>query len=421
MLEKLGSAELVDQRRLTTARRLGNEVKPVLIPREQRANLTMISHSIWTFAACVAIALSMTADVTGQTSEIFARIDSHDFHPLNEDGSFTSDRVLAKHGVSDLANNDWKVRLLALRDLTRSLPQQLDAVILGLEHDDPHVRQIAAAALGIARQKAATKALQNVLNSDPLALVRSQAAMSLGQLESSESLEFLRQAFEQDQSRDVRHQCELAIDQIEKQLGATESQLSAFRALDESAFEQVQVGQPAPDFTLSDTDGTPWQLKHAGDGKWVVLIWIFADWCPVCHGEFNDLLSMKEEFEDANAVVATIECHDRYRCRLMVGKEKEADYWFSKSSFQDKYQRSIWWPHLSDLAGGIGAQYGVDPMSFAVHAEYVNRPSTIIIDPQGRVRLAYYGTFWGDRPSMHETLQMIKSEEFDFEHPRRLK
>lgn len=77
----------------------------------------------------------------------------------------------------------------------------------------------------------------------------------------------------------------------------------------------------------------------------------------------------------------------------MVGKEKDTDYWFSKSSFQDKYRRSIWWPHLSDLAGGIGAKYGVDPMSFAVHAEYVNRPSTIIIDPQGRVRLAYYGTF----------------------------
>lgn len=59
-------------------------------------------------------------------------------------------------------------------------------------------------------------------------------------------------------------------------------------------------------------------------------------------------------------------------------------------------------------------------MAFAVHAEYVNRPSTIIIDPEGMVRFAYYGTFWGDRPSIHETLEMIQSERFELNHPRRL-
>ncbi|WP_417750250.1 redoxin domain-containing protein [Rosistilla oblonga] len=421
MQKTLGSAVSIDRRRHTTVGGLGNGVKPVLITREQRKDPAMGSHSTWSYVVFIVLVFSIATDVSGQTAAIFDRVNAHEFHPLNEDGSFTSDRVLAKHGVSDLANDDWKVRLLAIRDLTRSLPQQLDAVVAGLEHNDPHVRQIAAAALGIARQKEAASALQRVLEADPMALVRSQAAMSLGQLESVESLELLRQFFERDKSRDVRHQCELAIDQIEKRLGATEAQLAAFRALDEASFEQVQVGQLAPDFTLSDSEGNPWQLSRAGNGKWTVLIWIFADWCPVCHGEFKELMSMKKEFDEANAVVATIECHDLYRCRLMVGKEKDAAYWFSKTSFQQKYLRSVWWPHLSDLAGRVGAQYGVDPMSFAVHAEYVNRPSTIIIDPEGRVRLTYYGTFWGDRPSLHETLEMIKSEEFGFEHPRRLK
>ena len=50
----------------------------------------------------------------------------------------------------------------------------------------------------------------------------------------------------------------------------------------------------------------------------------------------------------------------------------------------------IWWPHLLDRA--VGAQYGVDPLAFAVHAEYINRPSTVIVDPEGIVRFAYYGT-----------------------------
>ena len=135
--------------------------------------------------------------------------------------------------------------------------------------------------------------------------------------------------------------------------------------------------------------------------------------------EFNDLIKLQSEFDELDAVVATIECHDRYRCRLMVGRETDALYWFSKNSFQKRYQDGIWWPHLSDLAGRVGATYGVGPMAFAVHAEYVNRPSTIIIDPEGIVRFAYIGTYWGDRPTMHQTLEMIRNKKFDFEHPNR--
>ncbi len=352
---------------------------------------------------------------------VVGRIVGHDFNPLNADGSFTSDRSLQKNGIADLANLDWQTRLLAIRDLLRSLPDERDAVVLSLENKNPHVRQIAAAVLGIAKQTDAIRPLLAVLQSDGSALVRSQAAFSLGQLEANEAIESLRFHFENDPSKDVRHQCELAIDQIEKRKGATIDQLQAFRQLDESTFERAKLGNHAPDFTLSDTDGNNWKLSDANRGKWVVLIWIFADWCPVCHSEFNDLMSMRKEFEDAKVSVVTMECHDSFRSRVMVGKEKDADYWFSKSSFQEKYRKSIWWPHLSDLAGAVGAQYGVDPMSFAVHAEYVNRPSTIIIDPQGVIRFAYYGTFWGDRPSMHETLGMIKAESFIYENPKRLK
>jgi peroxiredoxin len=105
----------------------------------------------------------------------------------------------------------------------------------------------------------------------------------------------------------------------------------------------------------------------------------------------------------------------------MVGKELEPQYWFAKKSFKDTYTAGIWWPHLVDHGGAVGAQYGVDPMSFAVHAEYVNRPSTIIVDPSGVVRFAYYGTYWGDRPSIRQTLEMVKSKRFEFERRDRRK
>ena len=53
--------------------------------------------------------------------------------------------------------------------------------------------------------------------------------------------------------------------------------------------------------------------------------------------------------------------------------------------------------------------------------EFLTGPGTIAIDPQGIVRFSYKGTYWGDRPSIEQTLEMIKTQTFDFVHPKRLK
>lgn len=39
----------------------------------------------------------------------------------------------------------------------------------------------------------------------------------------------------------------------------------------------------------------------------------------------------------------------------MVGQEIEPEYWFSKTSFQEIYTKNVWWPHLVDRAGAVGA------------------------------------------------------------------
>lgn len=366
-------------------------------------------------------AVTQGADSDATVAAVFSRIRQQPFHPLNAEGTFTNDRLLGKHGIANTDDGDWRIRLLAISTLVRLLPEAADDVTQGLVDRNLHVRQIAAAALGIARQTTAAGNLEQILKTDDSSLVRSQAAMSLGQMESVSSLDLLRTRRKADPSRDVRHQCELAIDQIEKKRGATDEHVTAFRNLNSSDFESVRVGGKAADFVLKDTEGVPWRLSEVNQNGWIVLIWIFADWCPVCHGEFRDLIASRKEYRDAGVQIATIECHDTYRSRVMIGKEVEPEYWFAKQSFKDKYRAGIWWPHLVDNAGAVGARYGVDPMSFAVHAEYVNRPSTVIVDPQGVVRFAYYGTFWGDRPTIHETLEMIKHEQFEFEHPDRRK
>jgi hypothetical protein len=105
----------------------------------------------------------------------------------------------------------------------------------------------------------------------------------------------------------------------------------------------------------------------------------------------------------------------------MTGQEHQPRYGFASTPPQAGYRKGRWWRHLVDPAGRIGAMYGVDPLEFVVHAEWVNRPSTFIVDADGNLRFAYAGTFWGDRPNIQETLDMVVSKRFEYEHPKRLR
>lgn len=362
-------------------------------------------------------ALSMPEN---QAESVFQTVGAHAFHPLNEEGTFTVDRKLGEHGIADLNDHDWRVRTLALRDLIRLGTRDRRAVEAGLAHDDPQVRYLSTAALGVLGESAAAPALAPVAKDDPSPLVRSQAVVALGQITATSATVLLESIASEDPVKDVRHQAELSLDQIGKQMGVTPAFRQAWLDLDASTFESVDVGDRAPDFSLLDTEDGEWRLsEHLGE-DWIALIWIFADWCPVCHGEFDELIELREDFEAVGIQPVTLEAHDRYRARVMVGKEVEPDYWFAKESFQKLYTEKIWWPHLRDPAGAVGARFGIDPMAFAVHSEYINRPSVVILDPKGTVRFAYHGTYWGDRPSIPEMLEMIRAEDFDYQHPKRL-
>lgn len=396
-----------------------------MMQRQPRSRADERSHLCALLLATVTILFLASssagaADRPMSVSDVLDRVRAHDFHPVDK-RSFTIDRRLKQHGIADLNDNDWRVRMLAVRDLVRGGPEAVRQTVAGLNDENVQVRYVCATALGILKAEGAVEHLERVIRDDPDALARSQAAVALGQIESAGSIDLLRDRLENDPSKDVRHQCELSIDQIKKKMGATPELAAAFRSLEPDKFKTVRVGGSAPDFALPDTEDKVWRLSDFKGKNWVVLIWVFADWCPVCHGEFRELIAMREKFEQAGVKVLTLEAHDRYRGRVMVGKEIDPKYWFAKESFQKSYTERIWWPHLLDRAGAVGATYGVDPMAFAVHAEYINRPSTIIVDPAGVVRFAYYGTFWGDRPSIEQTLEMIRSERFSFEHPQRRK
>lgn len=356
---------------------------------------------------------------------ILDRVRKHTYQPLGN--GFTSDAKLKTHGVADLGNTDWRITTLAVRDLCRGGDAVVPLLLKALHDENLHVRHVAALTLGIlpssrdSRPSIEMRIAEfiTVLQNDQEQLVRSEAAIALGRLNATSAVAALTKAAENDNSKDVRHQCEIAVERIAKQQ-LDNSLYLAYQSLDESTFDSVSTGQPAPDFALTDTGGKLWTLSELRGTKTVVLIWIFADWCPVCHGEFRELIQMKQQFIDNDVVVATIECHEQFRNKVMTGDELLAVHEGAKKAASASYPGSIWWSHLSDPAGKIAATYGASPLAFAVHSEYINRPTTIIIDKDGTVRFAYYGTFWGDRPSIHKTLEMIQNNSFEFQHPRRL-
>ncbi len=352
---------------------------------------------------------------------VFDRLHSYAFHPIDPDTrTFTIDRDLGVRGVADPLARDGLVRSLALRDLVSACDGDLAGVVAGLDHPDLHVRCVSAAALGIARAAAAHEAVGRIASGDEEPLARAHAVIALGEMGSLDALPLLRARLASEDHADVVHQLELAIGQIEAGAPSSDAQRQAYLSLREEAFQRPALDQAAPDVVLDDTDGATWSLAD-GRGRWQLLIWIFADWCPVCHHEFKELMDLRDAFDELGVRVATIEAHDTWRGRLMVGREIEPALWGSRSWFREAYTERIWWSHLLDRAGAVGARYGTEPLTFAVHGEYVNRPTTAIIDPEGVLRFAYAGSYWGDRPSIDRTLAMLRDGDFSFEHPQRLR
>ena len=59
---------------------------------------------------------------------------------------------------------------------------------------------------------------------------------------------------------------------------------------------KLKKGQPAPDFTLKDTDGKTWKLSDL-KGKKIVMIDFWATWCNICKREMPVLERVYKEYK----------------------------------------------------------------------------------------------------------------------------
>ncbi len=132
----------------------------------------------------------------------------------------------------------------------------------------------------------------------------------------------------------------------------------------------AKVGQPAPDFVLPGTDGTPeghrdYSLAEFA-GRPVVLVFYPGDNTPVCTRQLNSYSSDIDAFREVDAQVLaispqTVESHDSF------------------SSDQGGFA----FPLLADTDKAVGKQYGIlGPVGFY-------RRSIFVVDANGVVRHAH--------------------------------
>lgn len=137
---------------------------------------------------------------------------------------------------------------------------------------------------------------------------------------------------------------------------------------DPRVVESVLVGQPAPELAGQTLDGDWFELAdHRGE---VVLVNVWASWCPPCVEEFPVLMDAARQLGPSGLQVVGINSQDR---------EQDA------RDFLDEMGAQGLFPHVADPDGQMAVEWGVFGL-----------PETFVIDQKGRVRAKVIGLLTRD-------------------------
>jgi thioredoxin-dependent peroxiredoxin len=133
-----------------------------------------------------------------------------------------------------------------------------------------------------------------------------------------------------------------------------------------------EVGQPAPDFTLSSTDGDDVSLSSFRGKQAVVLYFYPKDDTPGCTAEACSFRDLRGLFNQNGAEILGV----------------SPDNLKSHKKFQDKFHLNF--PLLADADHQVAEQYGVWQLKKFMGREYMGiARTTFVIDPNGTIKAVF--------------------------------
>jgi mycoredoxin-dependent peroxiredoxin len=146
----------------------------------------------------------------------------------------------------------------------------------------------------------------------------------------------------------------------------------------------IEVGQEAPDFTLSNQHGEPVTLSGFRGSKNVVLVFYPWAFTGVCTSELCELRDRIATFDNDDTTTLAVSCDAKFSLRIFAEREG-----FDFSLLSDH------WPH-----GEVARRYGVfnDKAGAALRG-------TFVVDRSGIVRYTVLNTIPDPRdPSEYEAV-----------------
>ena len=144
----------------------------------------------------------------------------------------------------------------------------------------------------------------------------------------------------------------------------------------------LEVGQPAPDFSLQSLNGD-WVKLSQLKGNKILMIFYRGHWCPFCVGHLQDIQTLLPELEKRGYQVLAISPDDA------SGMQKMAERMDRPYEF------------LSDANLAVTDLYGIR------RDEELPHPAMILLDEQSIVQWFYIGEDYKTRPSATQLQQVL--------------
>ncbi len=281
--------------------------------------------------------------------------------------------------AGDVGPDAWKSRMTALHEFARLGTGSIPSLVEGLHDPDPQVRALCAQGLGYVGDETSSSLLDRAIREDPDLIVRVYAAIARSMIGGMARGPVYEDLIRREPNQLVKMRLDLALRRgPAPRPNALRDDLAHF---DLARMGTARLGEMAPDFDLTDLDGRHVRLSDFRGKKDVAVVFLYGVNCMFCTGQMSRLFHDLDRFDAAKVQVLIVESHEPYRVRETLGG--------SRASPDPRL------PILCDPSHVVSATYGV---AFQMdHTEWLNLPSTFLIDRRGVVRKIHRSATVADR------------------------